>query len=39
LTEQASKIKANIRLVLEGLRELRNISSEKEKQTNYDPLA
>ena len=36
-TEQSSKIKANIRLVLEGLRELQNISNEKGKQTNYDP--
>jgi prefoldin alpha subunit len=39
LTEQASKIKANIRLVLEGLRELQNISNKKGKQTKYDPLA
>ena len=39
LTEQASKIKANIRLVLEGLRELQNISNEKGKPTKYDPLA
>ena len=39
LTEQSLKIKANIRLVLEGLRELQNISNEKTKKTNYDPLA
>jgi prefoldin alpha subunit len=39
LTQQASKIKANIRLVLEGLRELQNISSEKAQRSRYDPLA
>ena len=37
LTSEASKIKANIRLVLEGLRELQNISSEKDKPSTYDP--
>ena len=37
LTDQSSKIKANIRLVLEGLRELQNISNEKDKKTNYEP--
>lgn len=39
LTQQASKIKANIRLVLEGLRELQSISNEKGKSASYDPMA
>lgn len=40
LTSQASKIKANIRLVLEGLRELQNISNEKkDRSANFDPMS
>ena len=39
LTQQASKIKANSRLVLEGLRELQSISNEKGKSASYDPMA
>lgn len=36
---QANKIKANIKLVLEGLREIQNLPKEDIKKSNYDPLS
>lgn len=39
LTEESTKLKANIKIVLEGLREIQGLSSEDLRPSVYDPLS